>query len=206
MTSLQSTGIIIVPGTSGYTSSFIQNLQTQLSLLYSTKTISLWNTKEKLNSLSIQNIFDEITIQGESLRKEGCQTIILIGKSLGGFICAQYKNECINKLILLGPAFVPIQNEVSYQSATTMNHFNSLEDLQISFQTLQDISIPVLLIHGREDTVVPLHLAQKISENISSCQFTVIEKAGHSFKTQEQLSEIIDVIRKFHLKIFPERF
>jgi dienelactone hydrolase len=61
----------------------------------------------------------------------------------------------------------------------------NLDRLDVS-RTMQRLSIPVLLLHGREDRVIPLKEGQKLWQRADHqlSRFHVIEDGGHTFKTQ----------------------
>jgi dienelactone hydrolase len=61
----------------------------------------------------------------------------------------------------------------------------NLDRLDVS-RTMQRLSIPVLLVHGREDRVIPLKEGQKLWQRADHqlSRFHVIEDGGHTFKTQ----------------------
>jgi pimeloyl-ACP methyl ester carboxylesterase len=61
----------------------------------------------------------------------------------------------------------------------------NLDRLDVS-RAMQMLSIPVLLVHGREDRVVPLEEGQKLWQRADHqlSRFHVIEDCGHTFKTQ----------------------
>jgi pimeloyl-ACP methyl ester carboxylesterase len=53
-------------------------------------------------------------------------------------------------------------------------------------RAMRGLSIPALLLHGREDQTVPLEEGQKLWQCADQrlCRFHVIEGAGHAFRTQ----------------------
>ncbi|NCB00775.1 MAG: alpha/beta hydrolase, partial [Spirochaetia bacterium] len=61
---------------------------------------------------------------------------------------------------------------------------------------LKEIDIPVLIIHGEEDAVVPLKESIKLNKEISSSVLEVINSCGHA--PQEECSqEVIEIILRF---------
>jgi len=61
---------------------------------------------------------------------------------------------------------------------------------------LKDITIPVLLIHGNDDNVVPLEAAEFTANNIKRASMKVFDRAGHApFITRER--DFIEVVNKF---------
>ena len=58
------------------------------------------------------------------------------------------------------------------------------------------ITMPVLLLNGAHDRVVPLHAAQRICERIPHARLVVIEQAAHLL-LEERPQECADAIRSF---------
>jgi pimeloyl-ACP methyl ester carboxylesterase len=87
---------------------------------------------------------------------------ILIGKSLGGKIATDYQLEYKDSksLILLAPAI--------------------RED-----QRYKEIDIPVLIVHGTEDNVIPIENSKKIKKYFKNCKLVEISQTDHSFTGKE---------------------
>jgi 2-hydroxy-6-oxonona-2,4-dienedioate hydrolase len=60
-------------------------------------------------------------------------------------------------------------------------------------QRLQMISVPTLVIWGREDTMIPINYANDYVSNIKDCKFVVMEGCGHRphVEDPEKFSKII---------------
>jgi proline iminopeptidase len=50
---------------------------------------------------------------------------------------------------------------------------------------LKEISVPTLVVHGRQDLVVPLEAGRKISEGIPGARLAIFEHSGHSPPSDE---------------------
>jgi len=77
------------------------------------------------------------------------------------------------------------ENDVRLNVAALDALEKNLNRLDIS-RTMQRLSIPVLLLHGREDQVVPLKEGQKLwqSADHQLSRFQIVEDSGHTFRTQ----------------------
>jgi pimeloyl-ACP methyl ester carboxylesterase len=64
-----------------------------------------------------------------------------------------------------------------------------------TYDRLQDIAIPVLIMTGSDDKLVPAQNSQKISERIKRSKFIKYEGAGHGFMTQNRESFLKDLIK-----------
>lgn len=52
-----------------------------------------------------------------------------------------------------------------------------------SRERVREIKVPVLVLHGDEDKVVPVARAHELHEAIPGSNLTVFERAGHNFTT-----------------------
>jgi 2-hydroxymuconate-semialdehyde hydrolase len=69
-----------------------------------------------------------------------------------------------------------------------------IDALALDESTLAALVQPVLLIHGREDQVIPLHASQALKEMLPNARLAVIEQCGHWVQiehTDEFLREIV---------------
>lgn len=63
---------------------------------------------------------------------------------------------------------------------------------------LSKLTIPVLVVHGSADMIMPVHIAQKMAERARNGTFAPIPNAGH-ISTMEQPDAVADVIGNFLL-------
>jgi len=63
-----------------------------------------------------------------------------------------------------------------------------------SFYQLKEITIPVLVMVGRDDVLTPLINSFNIKEEIKNCEFKVIDKAGHlcNIDSPEEFNEALE--------------
>lgn len=61
------------------------------------------------------------------------------------------------------------------------------------FEKLEKISVPTLLIWGKEDKLIPYEYSQKFVASINNCKFIPMEGCGHSpyVEDPEKLSELV---------------
>jgi pimeloyl-ACP methyl ester carboxylesterase len=61
------------------------------------------------------------------------------------------------------------------------------------YEKLGNITCPVLLIWGKEDTLIPFEYSQQFISSINNCEFIPIEGCGHSpyVEDPEKLSELV---------------
>ncbi len=134
------------------------------------------------------------------------KNIFLLGSSQGGAVsamtAADHKEE-IAGAVLLYPAFVIVDN--------AMEQFDTIEDVpetyfhmfmevgRTYFEGLFDYDIyedikaydkDVLIIHGDEDSIVPVSYSERAIEVYPSAQLKVISGAGHGFSGEDAQSAI----------------
>ncbi|MHA2248772.1 MAG: alpha/beta fold hydrolase [Candidatus Kariarchaeaceae archaeon] len=78
---------------------------------------------------------------------------------------------------------------------STINNF-PLTSLTDKYKQLGQLKIPVLLIGGTEDSIIPFNNYQQISEIIPHADFHVLENTGHAVQV-EQIDKVNDIILGF---------
>jgi pimeloyl-ACP methyl ester carboxylesterase len=88
---------------------------------------------------------------------------ILVGKSAGGRLVVEYqmRHSDANALVLLAAA-VKAQERI------------------------KEIRIPVLIIHGTADRVVPIENSRELAKQLENSKLVEVEGADHSYKGKEQ--------------------
>lgn len=128
--------------------------------------------------------------------------LTIIGSSLGGYLALQMAiaNMTIAKLILLAPAFKfsecleqDLGTEAIAQWQTTgtreIYHYGLNQPQALNYKFLIDARtylsktldrpLPILIIHGRHDTVVPVRLSQEFASNRPMVQLEILD-SDHS--------------------------
>lgn len=138
----------------------------------------------------------------------GIKQAHFIGHSMGGYIClriAAHKSQIVKRLILIAPAAIPAYSSVLEY---TRPLFAAMRSLSPAFfpiliydalragplmllratrdlisrdvrTSLQEITVPPLLIWGENDTLVPLALSDLLRAEIPGARLLIIKKAGH---------------------------
>ncbi|MDQ1280398.1 MAG: uncharacterized protein QG670_1661 [Thermoproteota archaeon] len=101
---------------------------------------------------------------------------ILVGKSAGGRIAVnyQFENKDAQALVLLAPG-------------------------TRSDNRLSQIQVPILIVHGTKDNVIPLENSRKIAKLFKNCKLVEIPGIGHSFEGKE--SEIAEIIKEWIISL-----
>ncbi len=70
------------------------------------------------------------------------------------------------------------------------------DDLDTIVEEYKSISVPVLLVWGRHDKIVPLHIGQSLNDALPNSTLHIVEDVGH-VPHEEQPSAVIPVIASF---------
>ncbi len=102
---------------------------------------------------------------------------ILVGKSAGGRLVVEYqiRHKYAKALVLLAAA---------------------IKDKEQA----REIKIPVLIIHGTADPIVPIENSRELAKYLENCTLVEIPGADHSYKGKEQ--EIAKIIVKWLNDVF----
>lgn len=143
----------------------------------------------------------------EQLINYGYDSIYLVGHSMGGVIATYLANKYhqVKKLVLAAPAFnyITMQNNDTLEllkGGVNLIKNNEKDEIVSRFMKLplstigefknlvekykeeyKKLSIPTLILHGDNDTVVPIASSKVIIDEINTNkkELIVVEKAGH---------------------------
>ncbi|WP_274473737.1 alpha/beta fold hydrolase [Mangrovimonas aestuarii] len=135
---------------------------------------------------------------------------IIIGHSVGGMATGyhlfKYRPKLISKLILLGAPsefkdvlkrytdMLGYNNRVIDElNNTIVNRFGTSPEKFATSHCLKDFPIPTLVIHDKEDDIIPYQDALQIADSHNQCQLNTTKGLGHSLNTLQ----IIETIKSF---------
>jgi uncharacterized protein len=147
--------------------------------------------------------FEKLTIsaQLDVVRRtaDGAPTT-LIGSSMGGYVAAlaASRDTAIEKLVLLAPAFgfgrrwpETLGPEAMAEWRTTgtrrVFHYGEGGERNLGYQLIEDAAQyeefpdfhqPGLILHGRQDTVVPVEYSEQFTARHQNCKLVILE-SGH---------------------------
>lgn len=153
--------------------------------------------------------------QIEVLYKEGYEEIYIIGHSMGGVIASHLasKYDKVKKLVLIAPAFEYNSNpgfklfkyydrKFIFETSTRffVGIIKEFKDLvKVYKNSIKEVNIPVLMIQGKDDILVPYLGITKIFERINSNNKNLILINGlpHAFFNDERYEDIIEMVADF---------
>jgi pimeloyl-ACP methyl ester carboxylesterase len=110
--------------------------------------------------------------QYETLRGQGVSDIVFYGTSLGSGVAAQLSSTYAPKLLILDAPF----NSAAEMARRQMPFLPTgilMKDTWRSDQALQDVSVPLIWIHGTVDRVIPVEQGQRLFDGYGG------PKSGH---------------------------
>jgi pimeloyl-ACP methyl ester carboxylesterase len=132
--------------------------------VYSKASESIFNAIRKSLSETDHEILVLENADEEDLESKAgkIKSKILIGKSYGGNLAIKYqiRHNDAKALVLLAPA-VNVKEQI------------------------REIKIPVLIVHGTEDRVVPIDNSRKLEKQFESSKLVEIQGADHGYQGKE---------------------
>jgi len=107
------------------------------------------------------------------------KNIIILGRSIGSTVAINTtQNKDIAGLILV----TPLTSGKAQANASSLSSVASLAgDSFDNFSKMKNINVPLLVIHGTKDRVIPYHMGKEIFEAATSeKQLNTIEGGGHN--------------------------
>ena len=142
------------------------------------------------------------------LKKIESRRIVLYGESLGGGVAVRLASDLsINKT---PPAGVILRSTFSSLTDAASSHFPFIPvrwlliDRFPSDQRIRDVTCPLLQLHGRRDTIVPIRLGQKLfaaapdkSASGIPKDFVDLPQADHNDVMETSRPEVSKAVREF---------
>ena len=126
------------------------------------------------------------------------EEIYLIGESMGGFVSAYVAAKIPNDikgLVLWYPAFIiPEDARARYEAGKTTalglpispDYNKTAMEIDI-YNLISNYKNPVKIIHGDEDTIVPIRYSEEALKYYDDASLIVFEGAGHSFEGKDSV-------------------
>ncbi len=123
--------------------------------------------------------------------------LVLLGRSLGGAVATNVAVEKrIRQLILVSP-FTNVRDMVPHVLPVPGLHYLVSSEFD-SLSRIRQINVPLLVIHGGKDPVIPIELGRKLYEHAAEPKtFVELPEAGHNNIGLVAGREYMDAIRAF---------
>lgn len=164
-------GLLIVPGaTHGpYGDVFDELVEAVIDQGLMVARFTLWESQEELSEKGESELRAELSAATNFLKDRGCDDISIVAKSFGGRIVLQYLPNNTDRLVLWAPAVM---------------HGHYDERPSITSQELAAIDLPVLLMQGDSDEVVPVENTKAIADSLQESEFYEVSGEDHSFRAR----------------------
>lgn len=183
--------VLYIPGTSGLEDmNRIQQLGRKAEQAgFNFSFLKAWSDATDLQSKTLQQIVENIVSTIASLP---AGEIFVVAKSFGAGVMLLRTWPRISKMVLWAPA-VELKNTRSFDAIKNTELKNlTFTDMATDMETLSQIQIPILILRGTEDDVVPLASLQSMTEHLSEGQLKELPGMGHSPKTEQELDFLIE--------------
>jgi len=144
------------------------------------------------------------------VHSKGNYNIGLVGSSFGGLVSLIVASQVSNiyALALKSPVTEPIEFWKQRLSDKRIEKWKQKGVMQYNehgenFELNYGIACPILIVHGEDDTVVPIRQSQNLAKIIKT-EVNVIKGANHNYTNPTQYSEMKRLIIDFFVeKLFP---
>ncbi len=160
----------------------------------------------QFEDITIDEGIDDVLGAIKFVKSLGFTKIGLVGTSFGGIssIMAATITPDLKFLGLLAPVTIPEELSTlrsNDKDAARLKTSIELDTKNNGHKVAHKIKIPVLIIHGEKDQVVPLDHSQRFCSLLSSCKLEVIKGGDHQLRIPEHylkvLSLTIDFIQRY---------
>lgn len=119
------------------------------------------------------------SVFSEFLKQDTTGNIVIYGRSLGTGAAMSLTGHHNIKRIILETPYTNMKDVIKYHTWVLQKFVTKNIDNQIE---MENCPVPVLILHGTGDKVIPYHMSQILIRNCkhSACQFVSIPGGGHN--------------------------
>jgi len=206
-------------------SSLFRNLRKEInSIGIATFSIDLFGHGESggnYEDITVTEVVDDITKAKDELKKKGFKEIGFVGHSIGGFggLIVESRDKEFKFLALISPSSKYYYREIFTSGLHLIKEwreFNKkkvfLQDTRKSgfkfaffkdyakynrFELFDDVIIPVMIIHGQEDKLVPYEKSLELKKRMKNARLKIFRGIDHHYKHPLVQRKLIDIITDF---------
>jgi len=196
-----STALLFVPGTSA--GAFSDRFQPLMNAAHaagmSLMRMQSWENAQELEKKTIAEVQSEIDVALKHLQEKGYKYIVGVGKSFGGAMMLINQNSLLAAKVLWSPAisFNEAKDTLGENMNKLLSDIPSIKDVQVDPEFLSQIMVPVCLIHGTEDDIVPSENSRRMAGALPIGVFVEVNGADHSWRIAEHEKQLIEETIKF---------
>lgn len=181
--------LVFLPGVSGGArgSRYDSLVRTGLESGYAVARVDMWESEDSLMDRMLSRLSRTLTEVVEGFVVDGYTSAIMVGKSFGGGITLMFNHPIVTKKIMWAPAFSYADvGNIDALRNVPLGTVARVTDISIGKDAIAKQRMPLCIVHGTADVVVPLLNSQNIVANAPYGTLVEINGADHSFKTPEQ--------------------
>lgn len=139
-----------------------------------------WGEQENLGQKTLSDLHDEVDAAVARLQSEGCTEIYVVAKSFGAGMSLTHIPNAVEAMVLWAPA-IGLEDE-SNIGAVTEKQFREEDWPVVSPSFLNEVKIPVLILHGTDDETVPVKNSQQMVNALPDGELLKLGGEDHSFR------------------------
>lgn len=156
----------------------------------------LWKSAGSLETLSLRRIHDALDGFCSHIKEQGHEQVIGLGKSFGGGVLLSSPNDIFSKLLLVAPAISYTDSDfgsVRDLFDETLRGIPSVLSISIGKKDLEQIAVPVEILHGTADQIVSIDNSVNICRALSDCSLMQVPQMEHSLSPDDykRIAEIL---------------
>ncbi len=156
--------------------------------------VDMWQNQSELERSTINYYHQELDAILNYFSQQGFKQFTAIGKSFGATLLISYRNPLIRALTLWAPAIGVTSGEetVSKLSSVELKNVRNVLDIEINRTWATSLRIPICILHGSKDTVVPLQNSMSLAEILSNATMYTLNNSSHSLMGEKDEDELLE--------------
>lgn len=196
-----ATAVLFLPGITGgaFSDRFQPVVDACLKSGFAIARVSAWENAEDVEGRNLADIYKDIADVITYLYEHGYTRFFGVGKSFGGAVMLTIPSAYISKKVLWAPAIgvTEFGSNIDVHMTATLGTLHHLLDMRVDAAFLKEREMPMLIIHGTADNVIPFSNSEKIVSMLPNAKLVPIEGADHSYNDKEHEKAVIGATMEF---------